>query len=361
MKFLDLKPRIDDEYHALSDAFRRVVISGQFIRAREVGLFEEEFAAYCGTTHCVGVGNGLDALTLSLMAAGIGKGDEVLVAANAYWATWLAIERCGATVRPVDAEPMQGNIDPEAAAAAVTSRTAAIMALHLYGQPVHPAIVTLARRKRLLLVEDAAHAHGARLGKVRAGAIGDVAAFSFYPTKTLGALGDAGAVTTSDARIAARVRRLANYGSNRKHHFVDFGINSRLDEMQAAFLRVSLARLDTEHARRRALAQRYLYALAGLPDLALPVVPSGYLHGWHLFVVHHPRRDRLRKRLAALGIATEVHYPIPPYRQKPYAGRWRAGRFPVSDRLAATCLSLPLYPGLGVELGRVSATIKEVL
>ncbi|HKR64756.1 MAG TPA: DegT/DnrJ/EryC1/StrS family aminotransferase, partial [Thermoanaerobaculia bacterium] len=285
--FLDLAAAYDELRDELDAAALRVLHSGWYILGPEVEAFEHEFASYCGARHCVGVGNGLDALQLMLTAAGIGAGDEVIVPANTYIATWLAVSRAGATPVPVEPDAATHNLDPAGVEAAITARTKAILAVHLYGQPADmTSLSAIAKRHALLLFEDAAQAHGATWHGARAGSLADAAAFSFYPGKNLGALGDAGAVTTNDAALADRVRLLRNYGSRVKYEHEVQGGNSRLDAVQAALLRVKLKRLDEWNDRRRVIARRYSSELANCPHVLEGADPS-----WHLYVITSDRRD----------------------------------------------------------------------
>ena len=316
--------------------------SGAYILGPEVTAFEQEFAAYCQTRHAIGVASGLDALRLILLARDVGPGDEVIVPSNTFIATWLAVSQVGATPVAVEPDPVTHNVTAERIADAIGARTRAIMPVHLYGQPADmDDIVELGRRHDLSVIEDAAQAHGARYRGRRAGSLADAAGFSFYPGKNLGALGDGGAVTTDDDRLAERVRMLRNYGSRRKYHHDVPGLNSRLDSLQAAFLRVKLRRLDEFNDRRRAVAARYLESLA--EPLVLPAVPQWCEPVWHLFVVRHPRRDDLQRYLSEAGIETGIHYPIPPHRAGVYA-RFASTRLPVAERLAGEVLSLPIGP-----------------
>ncbi len=342
--FLDLGALHDEIADELHEAFRRVLAGNRFIRDREVEAFEAEFSDYCEAEHCVGVGNGLDALALILLAYDIGPGDEVIVPAHTFIATWLAVSRAGATPVPVEPREDTFNIDPELIERAVTPRTRAIMPVHLYGQPADmDAIMEIAGRRNLKVIEDAAQAHGARYKGKRCGGIGDAAGFSFYPAKNLGALGDGGAVVTGDAGLAARVRRIANYGSENKYEHLEQGSNSRLDEMQAAFLRVKLARLDDWNARRREVAALYGELLAGIEGLVPPAVPNWAEPVWHLFVIRHPDRDRLAKDLDAAGIATQIHYPVPPHLCPAYGdGAGDGTRLPKTENICNAILSLPI-------------------
>ncbi len=343
--FLDLKAINAQQREALRQAFDQVLDSGWYVMGEQLKAFEAEYAAWCGAAHCVGVANGLDALSLALRALDVGPGDEVIVPSNTYIATWLAVSQLGATPVPVEPDPATCNIDPRLIEAAITPRTKAIMPVHLYGQPAEMApILAIARRHGLRVVEDGAQAHGAVYQGRRLGAHGDAVAWSFYPGKNLGALGDGGAVTTNDAAIAERLRVLRNYGSRVKYHNEVVGTNSRLDELQAALLRVKLPQLDADNQRRAAIAAQYLAGLRG-PGLVLPQVAAGCEPVWHLFVVRHPQRDALARRLAEAGVGTVIHYPVPPHRQPAYAALGMAeGSLPVSEALHREVLSLPMGP-----------------
>jgi dTDP-4-amino-4,6-dideoxygalactose transaminase len=343
--FLSLKQVNAPHRQALQAALTRVLDSGWYVLGDEVEAFEREFAAYCGTRHCIGVANGLDALHLVLRGYGIGPGDEVIVPSNTFIATWLAVTQAGATPVPVDPDEHTHNIDPRRIEAAITPRTRAILPVHLYGQPADmDPILEIADRHGLRVVEDAAQAHGARYHGRRAGSLGDAAGFSFYPGKNLGALGDGGAITTSDDALAARLRQLRNYGSSIKYRHEVAGFNSRLDELQAAVLRAKLPHLDAENSARRACAAEYLQALQGAP-LVLPRVLPGVEPAWHLFVVCSTRRDALQAGLRERGIGTLVHYPLACHRQGAYAGlAWPP--LPVAERLQDQVLSLPIAPYL---------------
>jgi dTDP-4-amino-4,6-dideoxygalactose transaminase len=343
--FFDLKS-IQLEYRdALGAALQRVLDSGWYVLGDEVKRFEQEYAAYCGARFAVGVASGLDAMSLVLRAWGIGPGDEVIVPSNTYIATWLAVSHVGATPVPVEPDARTFNLDAARIAAAITPRTRAVLPVHLYGQPADmKAILEVARRHGLRVLEDAAQAHGARLHGQRIGAHGDAVAWSFYPGKNLGALGDGGAVTTNDESLAERLRELRNYGSKIKYHNDVIGYNSRLDELQAAFLRAKLPHLDHDNRLRSLTAKRYLEGLAGL-DLELPLVPEFAEPAWHLFVVRHRQRDALAKRLARLGVVTMIHYPVAPHRQPAYAPmQLGPGSLPISEAMHAQVLSLPLGP-----------------
>lgn len=331
-------------------AYARVMDSGWYIGGAELAAFEAEYADYCGAAHCVGVDNGLNALVLPLKARGIGAGDEVIVPANTFIATWLAVAMAGATPVPVDADPVTMNIDLDQVAAAITPRTKAIMPVHLYGAPVAFAnLRALAAQHGLMLIEDAAQAQGAADGGIRTGALGDAAGFSFYPGKNLGAFGDAGAVVTNDADLADRMRTLSNYGSKVKYDHQLAGGNSRLDPLQAAFLRVKLKHLDDWNARRREIAAIYNTQLAGQGDLMLPGVAPGTDPVWHLYVVRHPARDALQKALAERGVPSALHYPIANHHSGAFKAEFAGASFPVTESICATCLSLPIGPHLSVQ------------
>lgn len=357
--FLDLRPAHEELRADLRAAFERVLDSGHCILGRETEHFEQEFAAYCGARFCIGVGNGLDALHLILRGYGIGAGDEVIVPSNTFIATWLAVSHAGAVPVPVEPDARTYNIDPARIEAAITGRTRAIIAVHLYGQPADmDAIKAIAAKHRLKVIEDAAQAHGARYKGRRTGALADAAGFSFYPAKNLGALGDGGAVTTDDAALAERIRLLRNYGSRIKYEHEAPGYNSRLDELQAAFLRVKLARLDEWNERRRRIAALYVNEL-GKAVPGLPVVPEWAEPVWHLFVVRSAHRDTVRAGLSAQGIETMVHYPVPPHAQAAYAGmNLGAGALPIAEAIHREVLSLPMGPHLAfAEAQRVAAAL----
>lgn len=349
--FVDLRAGQEEIAGELEAALARVTDSAWYLLGPELEAFEREYAAYCGTRHCVGVASGLDALELTLRAAGIGPGDEVVVPAYTWVATWLAVSAVGATPVGVDVEASTYNLDPARLEAAIGPRTAAIVPVHLRGEPADmDAVESIARDRGLLVVEDAAQAHGARHRGRRAGGLGDAAIFSFYPAKNLGALGDGGAVTTDDDELAGKLRLLRNYGMRDRYEIEAAGVNSRLAEIQAAALRVKLPRLDGWNAARSAHADAYRAAFGGHPAIGLPTTPEWAEPVWHLFMVTHPDRDACREALAARGIETLVHYPLLPHMSGAYPeGTWLGGPFPVAERLAATSLSLPLYPRLAAE------------
>ncbi len=339
--FLDLGHLHQSIRGRLDSAYHRVMDSGWFIMGPELEAFEAEFARYCEVKHCIGVGNGLEALHLLLRAYGIGPGDEVIVPSNTFIATWLAVTECGATPVPVEPSIDTHNINPALIASAITSRTRAIIPVHLYGQPADmDPINALAAKHGLFVIEDAAQAHGARYKGRRAGSLGHAAATSFYPGKNLGALGDGGAVLTNDDAIADKVKQLRNYGSNVKYQHDLLGYNSRLDEMQAAFLRVKLTVLDEGNARRREVADQYSKLLANA-GIVLPYVPEYAEPVWHLYVIRSKQRDALKAYLEQQGIATVIHYPIPPHLQACYQG-FRGHVLPIAELLAGEVLSLPM-------------------
>jgi dTDP-3-amino-3,4,6-trideoxy-alpha-D-glucose transaminase len=348
VKFLDLTVPHAEIEPEITAAFHRVVARSSFILGPEVEAFEQEFAAYCGAAHCVSVGNGCDALELALRALGIGAGDEVIVPATTFSASWFSVSRVGATPVPVEVDPATFTLDAGLIERAITSKTRAVMPVHLYGHVADmDRIRAVARAHGLVVVEDAAQAHGARDGERRAGSLGDAAAFSFYPGKNLGALGDGGAVMTNDADVAARLRRLRNYGSEVKYVHRDVAGNSRLDELQAAFLRVKLRHLDRWNAARRRVAARYADKLSDVgAQLRLPVQRPGTEHCWHLYVVQVSGREHVQAHLRARGVDTLVHYPIATHRQEAYAAAYGSYRLPVAERLADTVLSLPMGPHL---------------
>lgn len=359
--FLDLGAAYSELKVEIETAVLASLRTGWYIGGQEVEAFEHEFAAYTETRHCVGVANGLDALHLALRAMDIGVGDEVIVPSNTYIATWLAVSQCGAIPVPVEPLATTFNIDPGKIEAVITPQTKAIIPVHLYGQPADlDPILALAQKHGLRVLEDAAQAHGARYKNKRVGGHGDVVAWSFYPGKNLGALGDAGAVTTNDPDIADRIRVLRNYGSRVKYVNEVQGYNSRLDPVQAAALRVKLRVLDAWNARREKIAARYTAALAGT-GLVLPSAPEWAAPVWHLYVVQSSRRDALQKTLGEAGISTLIHYPIPPHLQQAYSeAGYVKGRFPIAERLANQVLSLSIGPHLDErQLQLVIDTVRE--
>jgi dTDP-4-amino-4,6-dideoxygalactose transaminase len=345
MKFLELKPTYIELRGEMDAAYHRVMNSGWYLLGEETEAFEAEFANYVETKHCVTVGNGLDALRIVLEAYGIGPGDEVIVPAHTFIATWLAVSQCGAIPVAVDVRRDTANIDAALLEGARTRRTKAIIPVHLYGQPADmDPIREFASQHGLIVIEDAAQAHGARYRGKMCGTLGHAAAFSFYPGKNLGAFSDGGAITTNDDAVAKKARMLRNYGSEKRYYHDLPGTNSRLDELQAAFLRIKLAHLDEWNHRRCQLAGLYLKCLNSLqPQLSLPIVPDWASPAWHLFVIRHEMRDQLQEHLANNGIQTAIHYPIPPHLSKAYPGYSHLS-FPVAEELSGKILSLPLGP-----------------
>ena len=346
--FLELKPGYLEYKDDFDAAYHRVMDSGWVLLGKELEAFESEFASYCEVNHCVGVANGLDALHLVLRAWGIGAGDEVIVPSNTFIASWLAVSYAGAAPVPVEPDPITHNLDPARIEAAITPHTKAIMPVHLYGQPADmDSINEIAQKHGLKVLEDSAQAQGARYKGRRTGGLGDAAGTSFYPGKNLGAFGDGGGVTTNDPELADRVRTLRNYGSKVKYFYEAQGMNSRLDELQASFLRVKLRHLDEWNSRRSKLAKEYLSQLSCFsPQLSLPHVPSWATPVWHLFVIRHPKRDDLQKHLASAGIGTQIHYPVPPHISGAYASGFknRNAKFQITEALASEVMSLPIGP-----------------
>ena len=347
--FLDLGASYRELKSEIDSAISRVLDSGWYILGPEVEAFEAEWAEYCEANHAVGLANGLDALILALRALGVGPGDEVIVPSNTYIATWLAVSAVGATPVPVEPDPATHNINPELISAAITSRTKALLPVHLYGQPADmDPILKLARKHNIAVVEDAAQAHGARYKNKRIGGHGDIVCWSFYPGKNLGALGDGGAITTNRADLANKVQVLRNYGSRVKYVNEVQGVNSRLDPIQAAVLRVKLRHLDEWTVRRRMIAGAYSEGLKE-SALILPLVPDWADPVWHLYVVRTTERDALQKRLEEAGVGTLIHYPIPPHMQDAYARLGlRADAYPLARQMAHEVLSLPIGPHLEV-------------
>ena len=348
MKFYDLGLGDPGLRAAMDMAYRRVMDSGWMILGPEVEAFESEFAEFCDVSQCIGVGNGFDALVLALRAAGVGSGDEVVVPSHTFAATWLAVLAVGARPVPAEVDAVTFTLDPTAAAAAISPSTKAIIPVSLYGHPVDMVpIMVLADRHGLFVLEDAAQSHGARYKGRRTGALAHATAFSFYPSKNLGGLGDGGAVTTDDPILADRLRRLRNYGSSQKYVHLEAGVNSRLDELQAAFLRVRLTGLEASNAQRRVLAGAYQAGLETVENLCVPAAANWAEPVHHLYVVGSPQRDLLRDALATAGIETQIHYPVPCHLQPAFESLGiRRGSFPIAEQLADTVLSLPLWPGM---------------
>jgi len=345
--FLDLGA----SYRELQDEIEAEVLrsfrSGWYIGGPDIAAFEADFSAFTGARHCVGVANGLDALHLALRVLNVGPGDEVIVPSNTFIATWLAVSQCGAVPVPVEPDALTCNIDAGKIEAAITSNTKAIIPVHLYGQPADiDEVMKIARQHGLRVLEDAAQAHGAAYKGTSVGGHGDLTAWSFYPGKNLGALGDGGAVTTNDDTLADRIRVMRNYGSRQRYINEIQGYNSRLDPVQATALRVKLRHLHLWNSRRVRIAARYSTELADC-GLTLPFVPEWADPVWHLYCVRHPQRDRLRERLTAAGVETLIHYPIPPHLQEAYAELgYKAGAFPIAESMAETLISLPIGPAM---------------
>lgn len=346
--FLPLNEINKDYEKAFVGAFENILKKGWYILGEEVTHFENEFAGFCGAKHCIGVANGLDALTLILKAMAIGPGDAVIVPANTFIASILAITNVGAHPVLIEPDPSTFNIDPRQIEQAVTKKTKAIMAVHLYGQLADiDSIRMIADKHDLKIIEDAAQAHGAESASGKAGSLGFAAGFSFYPGKNLGALGDAGAITTNNDRFAETLRSIRNYGFKKKYECADLGFNSRLDEIQAAFLRLKLKNLDTDNQNRRDLALFYRKHILN-PHVHLPEVQSEKSHVWHLFVVRTDKRERLQSYLSEQGVQTLIHYPIAPHKQAAYR-EWSNLSFPITEKIHNEVLSLPIYPSMPKE------------
>jgi dTDP-4-amino-4,6-dideoxygalactose transaminase len=357
--FFEFKGIYDEIGPELDSAYKRVMESGWYVLGKEVEGFEKEMAQYCGVAHCIGVANGLDALKLTLQAWGIGPGDEVIVPSNTYIATWLAVTHVGATVVPVEPCLDTYNIDPQLIESAITKRTKAIIPVHLYGQPADmDPINTIAKKHRLKVLCDAAQGHGALYKGRMVGSLSDAEAFSFYPTKNLGCIGDGGAITTNDPKLAEQLRILRNYGSKTKYVVEEVGTNSRLDELQAAFLRVKLKYLNGWNKKRREIAAWYRQNLPHyLPNVVIPVVPEWATPCEHLFVVRSENREWEIEQLNTKGIQTIVHYPIPPHLQRGYHDlKMKAGDYPISERIHKEVFSMPIFPQL--EIGKLKAAFE---
>lgn len=358
--FLDVKASYRELQQEIEQEVLRSLRSGWYIGGADVESFEVDFATFSCAQHCIAVANGLDALHLALRALDVGPGDEVIVPSNTFIATWLAVSQCGAVPVPIEPNIATCNIDVGRIESAITPKTKVIIPVHLYGQPADlDPVLDLARRHGVRVLEDAAQAQGARYKEKPVGSHGDMVAWSFYPGKNLGALGDAGAVTTNDTVLADRIRVLRNYGSRQRYVNEVQGCNSRLDPVQAAVLRVKLRHLPEWNSRRARIADRYNEALVHC-GLELPFVPDWVEPVWHLYCVRHPQRDRLRERLADTGVETLIHYPIPPHLQGAYARLgYGKGAFPVAERMAQTLLSLPIGPAMSDT--QVSYVIEKVI
>lgn len=360
--FLDLRAAYQEIQSEIDDAYHRVMELGHFITGPELEAFESEFAAFCKIDHAVGVGNGLDALYLILRALKIGKGDEVIVPSNTFIATWLAVSYVGATVVPVEFDPGTYNIDPKKIEARITKKTRAIIPVHLYGQMAQmDQICEIANKHKLSVIEDAAQAQGALYQETAPGSQSTAAAFSFYPGKNLGAFGDGGAVVTRDPELAKAIRLLRGYGSQVKYHHEVKGMNSRLDELQAAFLRVKLRHLADWNERRKKMASFYVEALGAVSSLILPKVAKGADPVWHLFVIRHTQRDALQAYLAKAGVQTLIHYPIPCHQTGAYQKDLGLGQEELSltERFSREILSLPIGPHLTIE--QANAVVESVV
>lgn len=348
--FLDVRSTYVELKREIDAAVARVLDSGWYVLGGEVSAFEQDFARFCQARSCVGVGTGLDALVLALRATGVGPGDEVVVPANTFIATWLAVSQCGARIVPVDPKPGSCLLDPDSIADAISPRTRAIIPVHLYGYVCDVrGIRSLLGGRDVALIEDAAQAHGALRDGEPPGCWGDVAAWSFYPGKNLGAFGDAGALTTNDSAIAERLRLLRNYGSTQKYVHEVAGTNSRLDPIQACILQLKLSVLADWNARRHKIAKLYEERLSGVHGVSCFEWPRSSSPSWHLFVIRHHKRDELRARLRERGIETVVHYPTPPHLQQAYAGMFALGSFPEAERQSSEVLSLPIGPHLSLD------------
>lgn len=359
--FLDLK-QINKSYETdLLEQLKQVIDSGWFIMGKQLSQFETSYAQFNTTKYSVGVGNGLDALILSLKALGIGVGDEVIVPSNTYIASWLAVSYVGATLIPVEPRLETYNINPDLIEEKITSSTKAIMPVNLYGQACElEKIMAIATKHNLFVIEDNAQAQGATCNGKLAGSFGHINGTSFYPGKNLGALGDAGAITSNDESLITKVKTLRNYGSQEKYYNEVKGYNSRLDELQAAFLSVKLKKLIDENNQRIAIANVYLEKLKGIHDLVLPQLADGCTSNYHLFVVRTSKRNELQMHLTSKGIGTVIHYPVPPHKQKAYSDlHFSESNFPLASLIADSCLSLPIFPGMTEEqITYICETIK---
>ncbi|MBN1301176.1 MAG: DegT/DnrJ/EryC1/StrS family aminotransferase [Melioribacteraceae bacterium] len=360
--FTNIKAANEYLKEEITDAFQKVVSKSQFILGEEVEAFEREFAAYCNAEYCSGVSNGLDALSLILRAYNIGKGDEVIVPAHTFIATWLAVSYVGATVIPVDVSDATFNINPELLKSKITNKTKAVIPVHLYGQPADmESIRSIAAEYNIIVIEDAAQSHGAIYHEKKTGSLGDAAGFSFYPTKNLGALGDGGAIVSNDKELIDKIFALRNYGSNEKYIHDMIGYNNRLDEIQAAILRVKLKYLDLWNDKRQTLARNYINELSACDFLSLPQEIDKVRSVWHLFVIRLNERDELKNYLTGNGIQNMIHYPVPPFKQQAYIQQFeRNESFPVASKISETALSLPICPFLEEsQQERIINTIKN--
>lgn len=346
--FLSFAPQHATVHNAVTEALKKGFEKNWYILGADLQKFEAEYASYNNVRYCFGVGNGYDALAISLRALNIGRGDEVIVPSHTYVATWLAISNCGARVIPVEPDPLTLQIDVHRIEEEITPKTKVILPVHLYGYPNDmSSIMTIARRHSLAVIEDNAQAHGAKWNGKFTGSFGDINATSFYPTKNLGALGDGGAITTDQESLAEFVMQYRNYGFSRKNYLEVAGINSRLDELQASVLAIKLKYLDQWNEQRRTIANQYIKRLQGIGDIQLPQLQQSALPVFHLFVVRTARREKLQEFLASSQIETMVHYPLPPHLQKPYSTLdLKRKDLSLTEKIADTCLSLPLWPGM---------------
>ncbi len=359
--FYDLADVNSKHRQSLIEVVTQVIDSGHFVLGKQVELFEKEFAEYCGTKFAVGVGNGLDAIYFILKALGIGPGDEVIVPSNTYIATWLAVTHTGASVIPVEPDPETYCMDPKQIEGHISTRTKAILLVHLYGKVADmDAINAIGEKHGLPIIEDAAQAHGGAIRERRVGSFGTASAFSFYPSKNLGSLGDGGAVTTDNEDLAKSIRLIRNYGSEKKYYNQTIGWNSRLDELQAAVLRLKLRTLDEDNKIRIGIAAEYARRLTEAPGLKIPRTFDGLEHVWHLFVVQHSRRDELKQILFGMGVETLIHYPVPPHKQVCYAPfPFARETYPLSEKIHDEVLSLPLWPGMTMD--QINFVVESVI
>ncbi len=361
--FLDIHSINNEFYHEFSIDFKRVINSGSLILSSEVQKFEYSFADYCQTKYCVGVANGLQALEIILRAWDISKDDEVIVPSNTFIATWLAISSVGAIPIPVEPYLDTFNINPDLIEEKITPRTKAIIVVHLYGLTCEMTKINeIANRYSLKILEDAAQSHGAEYRSRKAGSLGDAAAFSFYPSKNLGALGDGGAITTDDQKLFEKVRLIRNYGKSENHLNNIRGMNSRLDELQAAFLSTKLKSLDDINLRRRNIALKYIDQLSGIKSIKIPKINNYSLHAFHLFVIRFPNRKKFIEELSYLGVETSIHYPTPPHLQKAYSFlNLKEGSLPISETIHKECISIPIYQTMNDnQVNYVISCIKKV-
>lgn len=359
IKFLDLE-KVNNRFRKeIDERIKHILDIGWYLQGDEDKKFESNFAKYCGVKHCIGCANGLDALNLIIRGYGFGAGDEIIVPANTYIASILAISENGCTPILVEPDINTYNINPDLIEEKITDKTRAIMVVHLYGQAVQmDKIWELAKKYNLKVIEDSAQAHGACYNEKRTGSLGNASGFSFYPGKNLGCMGDGGCVTTNDDELAAKIRAIANYGSDRKYHHIYKGVNSRLDEIQAAVLDAKLPYLDSDNARRREISKYYRENIRN-PKVILPKVYDENAHVWHVFAIRCEERDRLQKYLEENGIQTNIHYPTPPHKQGAYK-EWENESYPISEEIHRTELSLPISPVMtNDEVKKVVGVINE--